>query len=1220
MNIQRINTMKRLKEKVISALLAVAFTATALFAGVPLGRVEDVAAASVALSAPKQVKVVEVSYDSVRIVWQKVAGAAGYTVYWSNHAASGFEALANTKTTSTRSNGLIARKTYYYKVKAYRTEGATKVYGATSATVKAQTQAFVVDFSVSAADLKFVEEQNPSQTYVRPGYKIRISVKVKKSSHDAAGGGTAVLSLQGEVFDRVPFFVDKGKDYLWIYRSYQLPDGNVSTLSGPAGESGFMVQIIADDITRDPNLANNTAHLAPNVQVPAVALRTARTLVPDPPSDSSIASMKATSELGSGLAKPGGYLTLTTKIVGSGMKTVVDFCINDVIIKRKNVTPRGAGLTLSVTYYVPCDAQGELEYAIKLENGTVESIPVTIAAFDYEILQGGVSWNKKSDEKNYIPGQTIALRVRVLRMSKLSFQDTYGAVRVHFWINGKLSPGQKIQAPSGTTPYVGDVYYACPLPQKQASALKVKAIVDAGGLYAETNEKNNARTVTIPIKIGGQKTNDASIVAQRLRYAPSTALAGGKVEFIVTVKNNAGTYPTKAVALTYKINDAPIAYPDGEINRTYLAPGQHYTTVKMWTVPSNVTGELKLTVILDPKGALTGDDKSDNTASVFIPVSRAELGVAKGSLGANALLFSNRENMLYARVYNYGPVAAKGVDVAFYQAGVEVSRSTIDLADFSRATVYAKFTIPQYILADDALPLSGVDGYVNPPINTRNIDFSVKIDPDKHIPEFKETDNTITPKSMVVYTLSTKGFVHAEINDLSEVPIQGALVSINAGGTIVNATSDANGIVTFLHVPYGTYDLTVTKTGYRQGKSYDEELFTGNREDATTVYLDDRSALVGKITTPGGTPLPDAKVYQDGDYHRQSVDAGGNYSIQLAAGTYTMKYICPGYQTRTESVTIGAGVDLTKNVTMQSTTFSSLKGKVFDQQAVALNGITVYAKNIGGTTLATAVSDALGNYEMQIPLASLEMWVSIQSSYDGLGVSQGIYMTRGFEETYDLYFIPYQPPKNYEATGNAKVAPWVVCASMPGTFFNPDYKVESIYGLFEMSLHAKVEDENITNFSISTTPDFWVNASVSSSWNPAEIFAVNPVIESYNTIAAILPTGIPLAVSMHSTNKTLVRIRKVVIISDDEVLDSIYCDVTKNYSYSPNKLINWENCKVKLYLKIDPDNGVANPAAGYGKDRVLVEWNPKTNTFIKLGNYVVYGKNPNTNEELYMDE
>ncbi|MEI6602865.1 MAG: hypothetical protein WCL54_05215 [Clostridia bacterium] len=486
MNVQRIIMSKKLNVKVISAVLAVAFTAIALFAGVPLGGVE---AAGVALPAPKQVKVVEVSYDSVRIVWEKVTGATGYTVYWSNQVSSGFEALANTKNTSSRSNGLIARKTYYYKVKAYRMDGATKVYGVTSATVKAQTQAFLVDFSVSAGDLKFVEDQNPSLGYVRAGYKIRISVKVKKSSHDAAGGGTAVLSLQGKVFDRVPFFIDKVKDYLWIYRSYQLPDGNVSTLSGAAGESGFRVQIITDDITRDPNLANNTAHLAPNVQVPVVPLRITRTGVPDPPSDSSIASMKATSELGTGIAKPGGYLTLTTKIVGSRMKTVVDFCINDVIIKRKNVTPSGSGLTLSVTYYVPYDAQGELNYAIKLENGTVESIPVTIVAFDYEILEGGVSWTKKSNEKNYIPGQTIALRVRVLRMSKLSFQDTYGAVRVHFWVNGKLSPGQKIQSPSGTNPYVGDVWYACPLPQKQSASLKVKAIVDAGDCMQKPMKK-----------------------------------------------------------------------------------------------------------------------------------------------------------------------------------------------------------------------------------------------------------------------------------------------------------------------------------------------------------------------------------------------------------------------------------------------------------------------------------------------------------------------------------------------------------------------------------------------------------------------------------------------------------------------------------------------------------------------------------------------------------
>ncbi len=76
---------------------------------------------------------------------------------------------------------------------------------------------------------------------------------------------------------------------------------------------------------------------------------------------------------------------------------------------------------------------------------------------------------------------------------------------------------------------------------------------------------------------------------------------------------------------------------------------------------------------------------------------------------------------------------------------------------------------------------------------------------------------------------------------------------------------------------------------------------------------------------------------------------------------------------------------------------------------------------------------------------------------------------------------------------------------------------------------------------------------------------------------------------------TKVWVKKISVISDGkEVGDPVYPDAIGDYAYAPNVQVNWDNCLIKYYLKVEPEHEVTNPAAGYGYDRVLVVWNPKT--------------------------
>ena len=67
------------------------------------------------------------------VKWSKVDGATGYQIYRSTKKSSGFKCvktITNGKTVKYVNKKLSKGKTYYYKVRAYRTVDGSKLYGA----------------------------------------------------------------------------------------------------------------------------------------------------------------------------------------------------------------------------------------------------------------------------------------------------------------------------------------------------------------------------------------------------------------------------------------------------------------------------------------------------------------------------------------------------------------------------------------------------------------------------------------------------------------------------------------------------------------------------------------------------------------------------------------------------------------------------------------------------------------------------------------------------------------------------------------------------------------------------------------------------------------------------------------------------------------------------------------------------------------------------------
>lgn len=88
-----------------------------------------VIAPPVIIPAPTGLIVVSSNYNSIKLTWNTVAGASGYGIYRSTSAFGTYSFLTTATTNSYTNTKLATGSPYYYKIKAYRAVGTTRVYG-----------------------------------------------------------------------------------------------------------------------------------------------------------------------------------------------------------------------------------------------------------------------------------------------------------------------------------------------------------------------------------------------------------------------------------------------------------------------------------------------------------------------------------------------------------------------------------------------------------------------------------------------------------------------------------------------------------------------------------------------------------------------------------------------------------------------------------------------------------------------------------------------------------------------------------------------------------------------------------------------------------------------------------------------------------------------------------------------------------------------------------
>lgn len=83
----------------------------------------------VPLAKPTGISTAGISASQIKLTWKKVTGATGYQVLMAATPGGVYKAVKSTTALSTAIGGLKSGKTYYFKVRAYKTISSVRYYG-----------------------------------------------------------------------------------------------------------------------------------------------------------------------------------------------------------------------------------------------------------------------------------------------------------------------------------------------------------------------------------------------------------------------------------------------------------------------------------------------------------------------------------------------------------------------------------------------------------------------------------------------------------------------------------------------------------------------------------------------------------------------------------------------------------------------------------------------------------------------------------------------------------------------------------------------------------------------------------------------------------------------------------------------------------------------------------------------------------------------------------
>lgn len=168
------------------------------------------------------IKVASTGYNKLKVSWAQVPGNQGYEIYRSTSSKGTYNkvgTVTNKNTLSYTNSSLVTGKTYYYKVRAYRTVNGKKVYGQFSDVGYGKsTLAMPSKLTVSKSNSTFTKA-SWSKVSEATGYQVyRATSK--------SGSYTNVKTVtSGSSISYADTKLKKGKTYYYKVRAYRTVNG-----------------------------------------------------------------------------------------------------------------------------------------------------------------------------------------------------------------------------------------------------------------------------------------------------------------------------------------------------------------------------------------------------------------------------------------------------------------------------------------------------------------------------------------------------------------------------------------------------------------------------------------------------------------------------------------------------------------------------------------------------------------------------------------------------------------------------------------------------------------------------------------------------------------------------------------------------------------------------------------------------------------------------------